>query len=260
VPELPDVEGFRRYFARHGTGKEIEGVDVLDEVLLRNATPRAAARTLNGRRFERARRHGKWLIAETDGPAALLLHFGMTGLLHWSRDPGDRHVHDRLVLRFADGELRYRNMRRFGGEWLARDEAELESLIGDLGPDAMDVDRDRFRELLSRRRGQLKPALMDQTLIAGLGNLLVDEILWRARVHPRRPVERLRQRDVDRIHDTMRDVLTQSNRYERIPPVEGWLTGARDSRDARCPRCGARLRRAQVGGRTTVWCPRDQRG
>ena len=184
MPELPDVEGFRRYFARYGTGKEIEGVDVLDPVLLRNATPQALAHALKGRRFERASRHGKWMIAETGGPA-VLLHFGMTGLMHWSRDPGDRHVHDRLVFRFDDGELRYRNMRRFGGAWLARDERERESLIGQLGPDAMDVDRDEFRELLSHRRGQLKPALMDQTLIAGLGNLLVDEILWRARINPR---------------------------------------------------------------------------
>jgi formamidopyrimidine-DNA glycosylase len=258
VPELPDVEGFRRYFARHATGKPIVGVEVLDRDLVRNATPRALGQALKGQRFERAARHGKWLIAETGGPD-VLLHFGMTGLLHWSRDQSGRHPHDRVVFRFPDGELRYRDMRKFGGVWLARDDRELESVIGQLGPDATRVDRERFRELLARRRGQVKPALMDQTLIAGLGNLLVDEILWQARINPRKPIERLRERDIDRIHEAMTDVLREANRRGRVPTVEGWLTDVRDDRDARCPRDGTRLRREQVGGRTTVWCPRDQR-
>lgn len=258
MPELSDVEGFRRYFARHGRAKPVAGVDVLDRELLRNTTPEELSRALERRSFERVSRHGKWLIAETGGPE-LLLHFGMTGLLHWSRDPGDRHVHDRLVLRFDDGELRYRNMRRFGGMWLARDAGERALVTGPLGPDAMDVDRELFGELLRARRGQLKPALMDQTLMAGLGNLLVDEILWRAHIHPRRQIGRLRKRELDRLHESMTSVLREANRHARVPPIEGWLTGARDHRDAHCPRCGAGLRRAQVGGRTTVWCPREQR-
>jgi formamidopyrimidine-DNA glycosylase len=259
VPELPDVEGFRRYLARRAAGKRIEGVDVLDRDLLRNATPEALNRALKGRSFERPARHGKWLIAGAGGPE-VLMHFGMTGLLHFSRDPGDRHVHDRIVFRFDDGsELRYRNMRRFGGMWLASDSTEREAVTGPLGPDAPDVDRDSFRELLAHRRGAIKPALMDQTLIAGLGNLLVDEILWRARIAPTRPVARMRPRDIDRVHDIMSAVLREANRHARVPGLEGWLTGVRDSRDPRCPRCGTRLRRGQVGGRTTVWCPRDQR-
>ena len=126
MPELPDVEGFRRHFARYGTGKPVVGVDVLDRELLRNATPQARARALKGRGFERASRHGKWLIAAAGG-SELLLHFGMTGELHWS--PGgdaDRHVHDRVVFVCDGGELRYRNMRRFGGVWLARDPNAIE--------------------------------------------------------------------------------------------------------------------------------------
>ena len=133
-------------------------------------------------------------------------------------------------------------------------------MTGPLGPDAMDVDRDRFLELIARRRGQVKPALMDQTLIAGLGNLLVDEILWRARIHPRQSLGTLREHDLERVYDTMRSVLREANRHGRVPPAEGWLTKARDERDPRCPRCGARLRKAPVGGRTTTWCPRDQPG
>jgi formamidopyrimidine-DNA glycosylase len=258
VPELPDVEGFRRYLVRHGAGKRIERVEVGDPAIVRNTTPQGLGRALTGQRFTRPRRHGKWVFAAA-GDTTVAMHFGMTGLLHWSADPEYRHRHDRVVFVLEGGRLAYRNMRRFGGVWTARGEKELEAVTGPLGPDALDVGRDQLAELLDGRRGALKPALMDQRLIAGLGNLLVDEILWRARIHPRLPVGRLRGEQIDAIHDVMSSVLREANRHARVPPIEGWLTGARDRRDARCPRCGARLRRAQVGGRTTCWCPRDQR-
>ena len=100
---------------------------------------------------------------------------------------------------------------------------------------------------------------MDQKLIAGLGNLMVDEILWRACVNPRARVERLSRQRVDRLWEATDEVVSQSLPTGRVPPMEGWLTGARDAREPACPRCGARLRRATVAGRTTVWCPREQR-
>jgi formamidopyrimidine-DNA glycosylase len=258
VPELPDVEGFRRYLARYGRGRPIEGVEVLDRTMLRNASPQALGRALSGRTFTDPRRHGKWLYAETGGPI-VLMHFGMTGLLKAGHDERDRHPHDRIVFRFRDGELRYRNMRKFGGVWLARDERERELVTGPLGPDAMDVSRAQLGELLAGRRGRMKPTLMDQTVIAGLGNLLVDEILWRTCINPRRPVARLSRRDLDRLHETMTRVLREANRHGRVPGLDGWLTGVRDQRGARCPRCGTTLRKEQIGGRTACWCPRDQR-
>jgi formamidopyrimidine-DNA glycosylase len=100
---------------------------------------------------------------------------------------------------------------------------------------------------------------MDQRLIAGLGNLMVDEIAWRARVDPRVQVKRLSARRLDRLWGAMDEVVRDSIPTGRVPPVEGWLTGVRDERDPRCPRCGSRLRRATVAGRTTVWCGRCQR-
>src|SRR4051812_6208813 len=148
-----------------------------------------SVRGLRGQELGRARRHGKWLLAPA-GPSTILMHFGMTGLLHWAGHD-DRHQHDRVVLRLRGGELSYRNMRRFGAVHIARDEEAVQAVIGDLGPDALDVSRDRFHDLLSGRRRSLKAALMDQTVIAGLGNLLVDEISWRAHVNPRAALERL---------------------------------------------------------------------
>jgi len=258
MPELPDVEGFRRVLARHAQGRRIERVEVPDRAMLRNASPQAVGRTLRGGRFGAPHRHGKWLIAPVDG-VDLLLHFGMTGSLEWARSPAPRHPHDRMVFACVGGELRYRNMRRFGGVWLARTDDERRSVTGPLGPDATALGREDLHALLARRRGGVKAALMDQRLVAGLGNLLVDEILWRARVHPRTPVPRLGARRRDRLYEAMRETLERSLPAGRVPPVEGWLTGARDARDPRCPRCGRGLVKATVAGRTAAWCARCQR-
>lgn len=123
VPELPDVEGFRRYLARHAEGREIVRVEIPDPELIRNRAPGTFRRALKGSRFATPRRHGKWLIAPAGG-SELLLHFGMTGWLRWGADREDRDRHHRLIFVCEGGELRYNNMRRFGGAWLARDGSE----------------------------------------------------------------------------------------------------------------------------------------
>jgi formamidopyrimidine-DNA glycosylase len=251
LPELPDVEGFRRV-AEEAEGRRIEEVDVLDGALLRSGR----ASSVVGARFGEPLRHGKWLIFPA-GAAEVLMHFGMTGRLDWGRRGSKRHRHDRIVFVCRGGELRYRNMRKFGGVWISR--RGRERVTGPLGPDAAEVDRERFRELLARRRGSVKAALMDQRLIAGLGNLMVDEIAWRARVNPRAEVARLSRERVDRLWEAMDGVVRESVPTGRVPSAQGWLTAARGAREPTCPRCGARLRKTTVAGRTTAWCPRCQR-
>ena len=191
---------------------------------------------MEGERFGDFERHGKWVIGPA-GDAEVLMHFGMTGRLDWERRGTDRHVHDRIVFVCRGGELRYRNMRKFGGVWISK--RGRERVTGALGPDATEVDLELFRRLLAGRRGTLKAALMDQ---------------------PRTPVPRLSRRRVERLWRAMDDVVRESLPTLRVPPAERWLTGARDDRrDARCPRCGSRLRRATVAGRTTVWFRRELR-
>ncbi|MFI7679951.1 zinc finger domain-containing protein [Actinophytocola sp. NPDC049390] len=136
--------------------------------------------------------------------------------------------------------------------------ADPDRVLRDLGPDALTVSRSDFAAAFAGLRRQVKTALVDQTLIAGLGNLLADEILWRARISPRRPCHRLAESDIATLHARMRAVLRTSVRDERVPPRRGWLTGHRDDRPAVCPRCRTGLRRGRVGGRGTVWCPRCQ--
>ena len=255
MPELPDVEHLRRIWARHAPGRSVERVVTLDPAIVRNASPAEVDNAMRGHRLEEPTRHGKWLIAPTTGPS-LLLHFGMTGDVEWAATAADRHRHDRLVVELDRGELRYRNMRKLGGVWLARDRKEHETLTGGLGPDALTLERGDFLELLGARRGRVKAALMDQKLIAGIGNLVADEILWHARVQPARRIEDLSQAERERVHAELRRVLARwVEGYGSLP--RGWLIRVR-GRDHACPRCGTPLSRTVVGGRTTYFCARCQ--
>jgi formamidopyrimidine-DNA glycosylase len=259
VPELPDVEGFRRQLADTLPGRRIRRVQVHDPGVLRNATAAALGRRLDGRRFDPPRRHGKWLMLPTDGPT-LLVHSGMTGHPYYAADGAAREPYERLVIALDRGELRYADLRKLRGVWLADTDADVARVTGPQGPDALGIGLPAFRDLLSGRRGRVKPTLMDQSVIAGLGNLLTDEICWRARIAPHRPVPALDSADVKRLHAAMASVLRTSVRHGRVPGLPRWLTGVRDEPDPSCPRCGARLAHGRLGGRTSLWCPRCQPG
>jgi formamidopyrimidine-DNA glycosylase len=244
--------------SRHAAGRRIDRVVVTDDGILRNTSARTIDRALAGHRFEEPTRHGKWLLAWTTGPVALL-HFGMTGHLGWGDGQAGRHRHDRVIFELDRGELRYRNMRKLGGLWLAHDEDEARRVMGFLGPDALGLDRRGFRNVLRGRRGQVKAVLMNQAVVAGVGNLLADEILWQARINPTRRLEDLSDDDRERLFDKLRHVVrTSVERFDYVPRMRGWLTSVRGVPDAACPRCRTPLERTVVGGRTTWFCPRCQ--
>jgi formamidopyrimidine-DNA glycosylase len=257
VPELPDVEHFTRTFATSAVGKRVEEVLVTDPGILRNVTAPELDRTLRGRRFQEPERRGKWLIASTDGPA-LLLHFGMTGDLRWASEPEGRHRHDRVILLLDDGELRYRNMRKLGGVWLAAGPGEVDGLLGHLGPDALGVRRKEFLERLGKRRGRVKAILLDQSFVAGIGNLVADEALWRARIHPGRRIEGLSSDERAVLFRELRWVLRHEVDRAAERSRTRWTT-VRGRSGGRCPRCRTELVRTVVAGRTTYLCPSCQR-
>jgi len=251
MPELPDVEGFRRRLERHASGRRILEVEVLDAGVVRNSDAIRLRRALVGRRLEQPERRGKWLLAPTHGPV-LLLHFGMTGSLEWDAEP---HPHDRVVLTLDGGELRYRDQRKLQGLWLAHDDEEAARILGRQGPDALGLPKARLREQLEGKRTGLKVALMDQAVVAGLGNIVTDEVLWRARLHPGHRPGSLTSAEWDRLHRALNSVLRASIKEGRVPSGRSWLTGVRDERHPTCPRCRAALRRTRTGGRATLWCP-----
>ena len=172
----------------------------------------------------------------------------MAGHISIDEPPIDRPW-DRFVLDFEDGgRLALRDRRRLG-------RAVLDPDLSNLGPDAAEVGRAVFRDRVGRGDVGLKPRLMDQSVVAGLGNLLVDEILWRARQHPLRPAGSLSDEELDALRREVRAAVRSANRKG------GAHTGdliAHRERGGHCPRCGAELTRATVGGRTTYWCPADQ--
>lgn len=262
MPELADVEGFRRVLAEHASDKTIDDVDVSDAQVLRGFDQHRIREALCGKRFGSPGRQGKWLTAPIlDGwerQPCLLVHFGMTGQLVWDAEATQRHRHDRVVFVLADGELRYRDMRKLKGLYLAENDDSMAELLGDTGPDAAEISREVLIERLTATSRQLKSALSDQTVLAGLGNLLADEILWQARLNPRRRTREISEREFGILHETMASVLARSCRAGNVPTWPSWLTGRRDYRSGSCPRCGAVLRHARVGGRTAVWCPRCQ--
>ncbi|MDR7299949.1 Fpg/Nei family DNA glycosylase [Haloactinomyces albus] len=264
MPELPDVEGFRRV-AQHAEGHRLESVEVHDAQVVRASSVAEFTGTLCGRYFTEPRRHGKWLLLPTaptsgagGGAPCVLVHFGMTGMLLWCSFEESRHAHDRLVFRFSCGELRYRDMRKLTGLELAQQQSDVDTRLSALGPDAGEVSRAEYQQRLTRTRRRIKSALMDQASIAGLGNLCVDEILWHACIHPTHATADLDEAQWRLLHRRTRSVLRQSCRAGLVPDRPSWLTGHRDQQEGRCPRCRTRLQRARIAGRGTVWCPACQ--
>ncbi|MFE9440394.1 Fpg/Nei family DNA glycosylase [Streptomyces sp. NPDC006602] len=259
MPELPDVEGFREVLESCAKGRVIRRVEVRDAGVLHGVSARRLREALEGRRFGRPERRGKWLLARTgDGPT-LMLHFGMTGRLVCG-SPDDRiEAHDRVLFTVdGDRQVRYRDQRKLRGLWLADDESGVVRLLDGQGPDALAVDRDDFEAALASRRGRVKTVLTDQSVLAGLGNLLADEILWRAGLSPMGRANDLTEPERRRLYTQMRRTLRSAVTAGCVPPRDSWLTGHRDDPDPACPRCGTHLRRSRMASRTTVWCPHCQ--
>ena len=152
----------------------------------------------------------------------------------------------------------FRDQRKLRGLWLADDEAGVRAVIGEQGPDALGLSTQRLEERLAGHRAALKSVLMDQCVVSGLGNMLSDEVLWRAKIHPTRPFGDLQPSDCRELGSSLQRVLRTSVRLGAIPRPATWLASQRSRSDPRCPRCHNRLETSRVGGRTSYWCPACQ--
>jgi formamidopyrimidine-DNA glycosylase len=247
MPELPEAERARLQIER-ALDREIVAVDDRDSYVCRPHAPGDIAAGLAGRRLTAAHRRGKFLWAETDGDGPELgLHLGMAGHIVIDEPPHERW--DRFALEFADGgRLALRDRRRLGRAILAPD-------FSHVGPDAAEVSRAAFRERIGRGHAPIKARLLDQGAVAGIGNLLADEILWRARLNPRRETGSLSVEELDGLRRELRAAVRSAIRQGGAHT--GNLIPHRE-RGGTCPRCGSALERATIGGRTTFWCPVDQ--
>lgn len=264
MPELPEVESARAVIERSALGRRIVAVDDTDRYVCRPHAPRHISAALVGTSLSAARRQGKALWCDTAAGVVLGIHLGMSGKIviaapdgtetdggdHWEygRVPGD-YRHSRFALTFADGTvLRLLDPRRFG-------RVRLDPPLEDLGPDAATIGAAQFAAVMTSGRTPVKARLLDQHALAGVGNLLADEILWRADLNPAQPVHTLTDADRERLYRALRQTIGEALRnggVHTLPLVPLRRPGGQCSRD------GAALMRTTVGGRTTLWCPTHQ--
>jgi formamidopyrimidine-DNA glycosylase len=249
VPELPEAERARALVERSGLNRRIAAVEDSDTYVCRPHAPGEIDAALRGRHLVSAHRRGKSMWFETDGGPTLFLHLGMAGRLVIDEQP--HPAWDRFALAFEDGgRLALRDKRRLG-------RAVLDPDLERLGPDAADVSPKEFRARVGRSSAPIKARLMDQAVVAGLGNLLVDELLWRAQLSPARPANELTDGELDALRRHARAAVRDAIRGGGAHV--GRFTPHR-MKGGHCPRCGAELAVGRVGGRTTYWCPVDQAG
>lgn len=262
MPELPEVETVVRTLAPKLTGRRILDAEFSSHHVVRQkfATLR---RRLRNQLVKSVRRHGKFIVLELD-QGVLSIHLGMTGKLLHNSEPGP---YARAIFKLDEGLLVYDDVRHFGRiEWspglLGRAEA--------LGPDALDIGLDDFLARLKKRKSRIKPLLLNQSFLRGMGNIYTDEALFEARIHPRAIASSLSKERATRLHRAMVDILATAIRLKGSS-ISDYVDadGQKGSFQLQhqvygragepCPTCGTAIRRIVVGGRGTHYCPKCQR-
>lgn len=276
MPELPEVEMVARGLRESLVSSAITGVEVRwpRSIVLqaeRSPEPAAFARRITGQVVTDVGRRGKWVVMALSGGDTLLVHLRMTGRLILEAEGclSDRHL--RVLFFLDDGRrLHFIDQRKFGRIVLTDEPQEV---LGDLGPEPLDEEftPERFRRMLARRRGRIKPLLLNQRFLAGLGNIYADEALWRARVHPLRRADMLSWTEIRGLHGAIRAVLRAAiesggttlsdGTYQQTDGQPGQFAGrlavyGRDGQPCLC--CGSTVERITVNQRGTHVCPRCQ--
>lgn len=271
MPELPEVESVRRSLTPQLVGRTITDVEVLFPGAIEGMQARSFSRSLVGECFTPLERYGKYLVFPFHSGRFLVMHLRMTGqaVVVNGEQPLDPHCRLRFLL--DDGsELRFNDIRKFGRVWIAEDRGQLAERIR-LGPEPLTdaFTPDALRQAL-RGRGSVKGALLDQKRIAGLGNIYVDEALFRAGIRPDRPAGSVTDEEVEQLHGAIEEVLAEAVRHGGTT-IRNYVQGdgapgsfaeqleVYGRHGAPCVRCGERLERMRVAGRGTTFCPRCQR-
>ena len=261
MPELPDVACFKSYLDATSLHRKVTGVERLNAALLRDVSPAAFRKALTGHRFESSLRHGKYLFVRLDGGKHLVMHFGMTGFLKSSKHGSETPDPTQAEFLLDDGyHLAYVCQRKLGHLTVVGEPQELIERH-ELGPDALDnaLDAAAMAERLSQSRAAVKSALMNQKLLAGIGNIYSDEILFQTRLHPSTPASDLDKATLRKLHRNMRKVLNKAIERDAKPNQlpRTYLLPHRHE-DGECPRCGHPLETLKVSGRTAWLCPHCQ--
>ncbi len=254
--ESPEIEKFRQ-FAQKKVGKKIKKVHTFDSRVFK--TPRKKFEKLKGHKLKKAHRHGKYLALETDNGLWVILHFGMTGKLR-SINIEKIPKHTTLLLIFDDEDsLAYISTRQLGFLALATD---FKKYLEDkkVGKDSQQISEKQFLELFAKKRGILKNALNNQSVIAGIGNIYADEILYHAQLHPQRKINSLTQKELKTLYRSIQDVLEIAIKartsFSRLPTT--FIIKNRYRRGS-CYRCKSKIKKIYVSSRPTYFCPQCQK-
>ncbi|MGH3319469.1 MAG: bifunctional DNA-formamidopyrimidine glycosylase/DNA-(apurinic or apyrimidinic site) lyase [Streptosporangiaceae bacterium] len=276
MPELPEVETVRGGLARTITGRVIAGVTVAHPRAVRRhvAGQHDFAARLTGCGVRAVRRRGKYLWMPLDSGDVLLAHLGMSGqlLVVPRATPAERHLRVRMTFNDGGLDLRFVDQRTFGGMWVAAGGEGPPGPIAHIAPDPLEpgFDGETFYRALRRRRTGLKRALLDQSLVSGVGNIYADEALWRARLHWARPTETLTRREVAQVVTAVGEVMgdaiaaggtTFDSLYVNVNGESGYFDRSLDvygRADEPCRRCGTLIRRDVFMNRSAYTCPRCQ--
>ncbi len=268
MPELPEVETVRARLEPVLTGRRFERVEIHDPRLVRPYEPAEVAAELEGERVAAVERRGKYLIFRFESERVLLIHLRMTGSLRHTSGDLAEDPHRRAVVRLDNGsDVTYRDVRRFG-TWLLLEPGELEPYLGArVGEEPLDAlfTAARLGERLARRRAPIKAALLDQRTLAGMGNIYVDEALWRAKIHPLRAAESLDRNELRRLHKAVRAALEagiarQGSTLRDYALPDGGSGSMQHEfkvygREGEpCDRCGTPISKTRVAGRGTWFC------
>lgn len=271
MPELPEVETVIRGLREPLKGQTITGVDVYWDRSIAEPEPPAFSRQLTGQTITAVGRRGKWIVIALNEDDTLLVHLRMTGQLLLEQGDAPEGKYTRLSFHLDDGQrLRFSDMRKFGRIILTDNPAEV---LGDLGPEPLsdDFTVERFEEMLAQRRGRIKSLLLNQRFLVGLGNIYVNEALWRAGIHPLRKADTLSSSEVRSLHEAIQSVLREAiagsgttldnGNFRQADGSTGEFAGQLEvyGREGEpCPRCGTEIERTKVGQRGTFVCPRCQ--
>ena len=270
MPELPEVETIKNEISRRVVGQTITGISILDAKLVAPVPVEDFCRGLEGQGVESIGRRGKYLLFKLSGKETLILHFRMTGSLELSVGKAAQPArHTRATILFSNGTcLTFNDQRRFGTMQVVKNASFLE---GKLGPEPLSEDftTDLLEQKLRQRSIPLKATLLDQSVLAGMGNMYTDEALFAARIHPEKRANSLTDSEIEALHHSIRKVLSEAidkkgasvDTYvrpggERGTAQLGFNVAHRKGQP--CPVCGTQIERIKIGGRGTYFCPRCQ--
>lgn len=258
MPELPDVEVFRKYLQSTSMNQKIGDVKIFSTDMVKGVSAQKLTRLLQGASFVWTERHGKYLMAGVGDDSFLVLHFGMTGFLKYFGNTEEGTPHMRMRIDFENGyHLSFDCMRKLG-EISWSEDREGFAKERKLGADPLHkgFNASRFAELIRKKRGSIKSALMNQEVVAGIGNIYSDEILFQARVHPGAGIKDLEDKDLQELYKAMKDVLKTAIKSKADPrKLPGSFLIGRRQEGAECPRCGARIQKRKFSGRGAYMCP-----